>query len=362
MRSRPVRLRGFLGVATVGLVLTAVPMVALARASAEPGAASSVRGFLAGISCPEPRVCVAVGSSASGSRTLIQEGHGVTFYSVKSPNLGNDGNGLASVSCPTATVCFSAGGAIEKPGTGEFIILEERNGVWSTAKVPEPRPYDFLNGISCSSPSHCVAVGMEAVRGRRLPIYPVALIEMTHGWRLVGLPEEGDSSVEAISCPSLTACFAVGSSRLSNGLSGLYIVEEGGSTWKRATFPRVVGTFAELLGVSCWSAGHCVAVGDAQDRPVALIMSGNRWTRVKLPRVAGSSVGLTSVSCSQDACTAVGWSSDGSTIVLREINSGPWRVVHSGLRGRFTSVSCFGIASCVAVAISSRGSFYAQVK
>ena len=72
-----------------------------------------------------------------------------------------------------------------------------------------PGATSVLNGVACTSPDRCMAVGsFHDSGGTQL------LAESRSGsaWLTVTIPDPGDAQLNAISCTSATACTAVGSS------------------------------------------------------------------------------------------------------------------------------------------------------
>jgi len=140
---------------------------------------------------------------------------------------------------------------------------------------------------------------------------------------------------------------------------------------------------SELLGVSCWSSGSCVAVGyyrDTSDNLQALVVpitNGSVGTGVEVALPSGAATAtdtqeaeLNSVSCSQSgACAAVGYYTDLSgnyePLVL-PINNGtvgtsaagllPSGAVTSGQDSSLEGVSCTPAGACLAVGYYRPGS------
>jgi hypothetical protein len=76
----------------------------------------------------------------------------------------------------------------------------------------------------------------------------------------------GSAALEGVSCTSPQACVAVGESEAPPGQSTLALQLRGGA-WQVTATPEV-GASPELFGVSCPAPGTCIAVGGAQhDRP-----------------------------------------------------------------------------------------------
>jgi hypothetical protein len=124
-------------------------------------APSGTTKSLDGVSCASGSACVAVGSStASGpGGPLAVRWNGHRWSNLNPPNHAGSTD-LVGVSCVSATWCTAV---------GEFFVSRDRNAIaerWRgghwTVTTP-PRPIDagaaLLSGVSCRSPSICVAVG-----------------------------------------------------------------------------------------------------------------------------------------------------------------------------------------------------------
>ena len=190
-----------------------------------------------------------------------------------------DGQSLASVSCTSPSFC-------EAVGVGRFLGLAERwNGRrWTVQRTPFPLGAAVmqLNGVACASPSACVAVGFYVAGGydRELP-----LIEFWNGraWAIQPTPEPDpasagdplrkDAALSGVSCSSPSMCVAVGIYDFGFGLSdssGRPLVEAwNGRRWSLQQAP----TFDEgssLGAVSCYSRARVrrgrVGTAGAADR------------------------------------------------------------------------------------------------
>jgi hypothetical protein len=110
-----------------------------------------------------------------------------------------------------------------------------------------------------------------------------------------------------------------------------------------------------LLGVSCWSAKGCVAVGDAlatsADVTLAARWNGHSWTHLNTPNAAGAVLSqLNDVSCANaQHCVAVGLSN--SLISIEYSNGGAWQLWQppKPLIAILPALSCGGAGSCEVV-------------
>ncbi len=210
------------------------------------------------VSCASSTACIAVGS---GQESFAQRWDG-TRWSVEKINFGDPqgrANALTGVSCPSQGICAAVGWddiglcADEYESDYDVAVL----GLWKSARWSLGRhpnlgcssgqdngAGNWLNAVSCTSPTACTAVGSEVDRwdGRR--------------WSVQSAPI-GIDALSAVSCPSTNACTAVGSRSYT----------WNGQQWSSLAIPRPAHVKAAALGsVSCTSRESCVAVGSYEDR------------------------------------------------------------------------------------------------
>ena len=159
-------------------------------------------------------------------------------------------------------------------------------------------------------------------------------------------PSLDDPSValSSVSCPTSSACSAVGSFADSSGDREGLVLSEASGRWMAAEMAALPGDAAAqpdvaLTSVSCASSGNCGAVGTYEDRRGAtqgLLLSeaSGHWSKAReavLPATAAANpqVELASVSCpAAGECTAVGSFADksgnGQAFALTE-RAGRWQ-------------------------------------
>jgi hypothetical protein len=198
-------------------------------------------------------------------------------------------------------------------------------------------------------------------------------------WSVVPSPNEGpapqSSQLLSVSCPSATACMAVGTYRSRRSPNATLAESWDGETWSIVPSPNVgpAGKQDVLNGVSCTSASACAAVGayfinlgaNRGDLTRALVESwdGRRWSIVPSANVPGRGDGLNGVSCaSAAACMAVGSYShpvgahfSPAATLVESWDGRRWSIVPSPNEGlasnsdELNSVSCASSTTCVAV-------------
>ncbi len=285
--------------------------------SPSPGSTSN---FLYGVSCTSSTYCVAVGeyanqSGESGvSQSLIETWNGTAWSVTPSPNEGSSDNFLNSVSCTSSTNCVAVGYYANPSVQAGQTLIETWNGTaWSVTSSPNEGSGDnHLNGVSCTSSTNCVAVG-DYINASHL--YQT-LAETWNGtiWSVTPSPSPGSYSntLANVSCTSATSCLADGGS-ISSGVGQTLVETWNGTIWSVIASPNP-GPGAGA-GVSCTSSTNCVVVGDyyidASDQYEALAATwnGTDWSVTPMASFNGNGVAnyLDGVSCTSTAdCVAVG--------------------------------------------------------
>jgi hypothetical protein len=241
----------------------------------------------------------------------------------------------------------------------------------------------ILNGVSCNSPTQCVAVGhYESSSGGQ-----AFIVVKNSSWgapRPAFLPPDAlpaaNGTLNSVSCQSFGNCVAVGQYATANGYQGFIVTEKAGvwSQGVRAPLPgdAVDSSITSLYSVSCVTITTCVAVGQYKNGSTVhdnqgLIVweSAGHWTKAMtapLPAKAKANfiTQLDGISCpSWGNCVAVGqyvntnparrpmiltesggvWVSSVTARLPLDSHYNPWA-------GLF-SVKCTGIGNCVAVGV-----------
>jgi len=247
-------------------------------------------GTLNAVSCTSRLGCVAAGDyldPEGSTQTLVERWNGKIWSIVPTPTnaIGLGGGWLLSaVACPRATNCFAAGwsniGGLGEPTT---LVEQWKSGkTWSIVTNPRPAGVSALNGVSCTSPTNCTAVGWSGTVLGFDEFGPrTTLVQHWNGttWSNVTSPNLSttDSELGAVSCTSATNCVAVG---FYNGTTSQSTLVErwNGTTWSTTTSPNPTGaTASQLAGVSCTSTTNCVAVGSYTTTTVPSVALFERW-------------------------------------------------------------------------------------
>lgn len=133
------------------------------QATASPNAFSP----LIGVSCHPAGTCLAVGTTTANATTqapLAEQWNGTKWANIHAidPTAGDLAE-LDSVSCISATDCWAVGDAGPSSGSSVSALAEQWNGsTWSIVSTPAVATFATLDSVSCTSASHCVAVGADA--------------------------------------------------------------------------------------------------------------------------------------------------------------------------------------------------------
>jgi hypothetical protein len=134
---------------------------------------------------------------------------------------GADGAAFTGVSCPDGRVCFAVGG-FDRSDQGSLTLAEHRVGSrWSVMPTPNPGPYPSVIGplfnaglgsVSCAGRRACHAVGLGVGSTGDFLVFGERFDGAT--WQLESIPVAnsggGPSVLADLSCPSRIFCMAVG--------------------------------------------------------------------------------------------------------------------------------------------------------
>lgn len=329
---------------------------------AEP-AGSGASDRLMGVSCPNPTLCVAVGEESLGNEILISTDMGMDWVSVPDVPQPPSNTGLLSVSCANTSLCVAVGGS--GPTSNEILRTTDGGSHWSMAQtIPQTSPSGEatagLASVSCPSPTLCVAVGSfisTTVPGQG------EILRSTDGgntWAVaVGVPNlHQGASLTSVHCATITLCVAMGAGNVSLRST------DGGNHWAVVSIPGTALPYGS--SVACASATACIAIwGGAPSAIFRTTTQGTRWIRVPTPQL-GTNLELYAASCpSPTTCLAVGADSGSlltNAIVLGTEAGDHWRTVHQVPQPAGTSmvsgnqalraISCGSPTDCIAVGMS----------
>ncbi len=281
------------------------------------------------------------------------------------------GGALAAISCASESACVAVGSSVGADARPHALVAALASGRWRTAVLAQPSGTvaSGLSGVSCAV-ARCVAVGDVVLSNGtdRPSIWVVAGAT----WRRVALSYPAGftaGTLVAISCPSATACVAVGSWQ-GRGTSAQHELVEtlSGGRWTPSTVAAPSGASAWVVGgVACGSPTQCVAVGTAVVGATQVVardrLSGRTWRAARLAVPGGElDPQLLGVSCAGGWCLAVGdvRQPDGSDqFPLAESGSSAWSASTPHATGShweaLAAASCTARAWCEAVGPGGEG-------
>jgi hypothetical protein len=270
----------------------------------------------------------------------------------------------AAVIAPAAATATPASAAVPSAPASSAAAPTTTPPTWTAQSLPwsVPGPLNaIVNDVVCLSKSSCIAVGATQADAF------IATLAKGHWALSVLAPPSGDTLayLTSLSCPTKTACTAVGSAADGGDIVPLVATLASG-TWTATNLPSpgAGDGVAKLLSVSCRSVSSCVAVGDADPDAFIETLSAGTWTSIAVAPPTGQSVAtLSGVSCPNTAfCLAVGFAyhedPDGhilSTGFAAELSAGSWSYgvidPSGGTDGGsdLNAVTCPTASSCIIV-------------
>lgn len=314
------------------------------------------------ISRPKRRIPIVIGTSCLATFLVIglqSSWVGATpptsWSLTSTPNKTNS-DFLNAVSCTSVNFCMAVGGYVKSSKPDRNLIEEWEGSYWAILPSPDEGAGDnSLEGVSCTSEVHCVAVGYgtgaEYEEG-------IVLTFNGHHWSITSILSSvhGVYAFSAVSCPSRSFCVAVGHEANDAGTQSV-IYTWNGSHWNRSGASTLNLT---LTGVSCTSSHFCAAVGNEpgnqhHEYPAGLILvfNGVTWSRSAIIDTVHGAYTLSGVSCAgTNFCEAVGYLGDdaGFFTVIDTWNGTNWTEPATGTihDATLASVSCTNKSNCVA--------------
>lgn len=305
---------------------------------------SDERSSLSAVSCVSASYCVAVGAVGpiSGDQTqpLIELWNGVSWSEMSAPTSAGLSGSLQGIACTSTAVCVAVGRAERDNGyygSSWTALVERWNGTdWTTEQTPRlpSRHNASLTAVSCPAAGQCVAVGGVQLGSASANSKPLVERWNGRGWTLQTVPHPAAALLQGIACTSPANCLAVGSDVNDQTATAPAVAEHwNGRRWASAHFPTVRDVIGDLTSVSCASPTACVAVGMRgpgviptrfKREPLAYEWNGGSWVTGQTTEAGGGSATLTGVSCAAAGdCTAVGQSSEGAATRPLAEHTGP---------------------------------------
>ena len=337
--------------------------------------------YLWGVSCTSATACIATGNSGStnGNNATLAERWNGRRWAIQPTTSNSAGPVLTNVSCTSARACTAVG----HEGDDMAATAAERwNGkTWTVQPTSSPGDArgQWLADVSCTSLITCIAVGYFYPGGYGDNGCPgtescAATVDRWNGtsWNYQATPLAAYTMLDGISCTSPNACTAVGYGGDFYGTLLSLAMRWDGRIWSIQPTPNPAGAHSSYLSdVSCTSENMCVAVGHyttsaGTEPPLIERWDGRTWSIEPAPSPpAADRTSLVAVSCSSaTACTAVGeyrTSSTGPALTLAERwDAKSWTIQSTrnpgGSHGSHMSgVSCLRGVGCTAVGYYNNG-------
>jgi hypothetical protein len=265
-------------------------------------------------------------------------------------------NGIA---CASASQCIGVGDVASNMESGAAASLSPVSGDLSTGQsLHLIGSSGSLNGVSCPSGSACLAVGESSneTGGIAVSLNPeTAMVRSGQTLHIIA-----DIVMSSVACPSKKQCLAVGHDARGFGVVVALSPTTGAiSSGQRVrTIPGTGGVGLE--GVACPSANLCVAVGENSRRTAGVAIPLNPATGAirhgrSIQNVTRRGV-LFDVACpSTTVCLAVGWGASQPSVAVPidprtgAVSKGQSDRSISAQSAMLTSVTCTSISLCLAV-------------
>jgi len=309
-----------------GVWQNAVPIPGVAALAIGPFA------FASSVSCTSDGNCSALGGYADGSGYfqlfVVDRVAGVWQDAIPVPGfiaLNQYGEAdMGGISCSSDGNC-SAGGSYEaSAGNYQGFVVDRVGGVWQTAApIPGLEALNVanlasVNGLSCSSPGNCSAVGRYTDGAGDQGF----VVDSVGGVWQSAIPAPGLASlgtrgeVWAISCPLDGNCSAVGIA-IGGNLFAVTIDRIGGVWQSAQAIPGLadLGPTSGVSGISCWDALDCSMTGNydpgtGYEGFVADRVAGVWQSAAQIPGLASLNLGHNaageSISCATGGTCSVG--------------------------------------------------------
>lgn len=225
---------------------------------------------LSSVVCPSSTSCYAVGTyiDASGvSQPLSASWNGTTWSQLTVPTVaGSTGTGLSAIACTSTTVCTTVGSYLDARGTPLPTSATLASGTWTlkTVATPTGAAATFLSGLSCTSSSACTTVGYATDSLGAVFAVAERFNGTTWAQQTLASPPAGStgSALIGVSCTTSTHCSAVGYYLDASSVQNTFGQGWNGTTWSLQSTPNPAGsTGGAVNGISCTSSTICESVG-----------------------------------------------------------------------------------------------------
>ncbi|MHB8289713.1 MAG: DUF6531 domain-containing protein [Acidimicrobiales bacterium] len=222
---------------------------------------ANTNSFPTSLSCTSTSVCWALSTNGRVFEGTPSPGSPES-WTVKSnfPTSDFKISDTMYISCPSGSECLVTGGN-STTGVGVIVVTTDSGSSWTSESLPSS--VVDVTEASCASSSSCWAIGTLSGSPSSPTILYSSNVNSTSGpsWTAESVPS-GVDSLNSISCPSVSECFAIG--QITNGAggtssTGIISTTDAGTTWTEDVMPPSVGT-GYWPEVSCANALDCWAM------------------------------------------------------------------------------------------------------
>lgn len=263
-----------------------------------------------------------------------------------------------------AGVALAAAGCASNPTSGSSRpshVLGAPKGTPLVLGQPAPAGTGELGALSCATPRRCWAVGVASPANAATPGTTTVIVATKDGgriWRAQHVAGGSTPQLSGVSCPTPTACLAVGSNGASLPGSGVVLATtDAGAAWIPVTAPTGALT---VTTVTCSSVADCLAVVSDGTLIWSAMTSdfGRTWQREgNLPSLflAGDDVSCTvGGPCLVAGYVPTGTGTGEGAVALSTDGGKTWSLasVPNGI-GVLRSATCTGASACLAAGSTS---------
>jgi photosystem II stability/assembly factor-like uncharacterized protein len=206
---------------------------------------------------------------------------------------------IQSVACPTASHCVAIGvyshfNAKDGPDLDHGVLLTSDDGglTWQRRAWPKGYGPGWQPEVTCTDASHCAMIGFVERNGREGNQVGYTSGKDAVQYTVIGFSADGGKtwtrtstfprsmpypSIDALTCPTTTTCYAAGGDLIAQHIGNTYnaessvvaVTSNAGRTWQRVTFAvpaQVPGgmqgdSFMDIGQIDCPQVNACVAIG-----------------------------------------------------------------------------------------------------
>jgi photosystem II stability/assembly factor-like uncharacterized protein len=211
---------------------------------------------------------------------------------------------IQSVACPTASHCVAIGvyshfNAKDGPDLDHGVLLTSDDGglTWQRRAWPKGYGPGWQPEVTCTDASHCAMIGFVERNGTEGNQVGYSSGKDAVQYTVIGFSTDGgqtwtristfprsmpDPTIDALTCPTTTTCYAAGGDLIAQHIGNTYnaessvvaVTSNAGRSWQRVTFAapaKVPGgmqgdSFMDIGQIDCPQVNACVAIGVSDQR------------------------------------------------------------------------------------------------